>query len=78
MKNDIQIKTRPVGMCVSVEGWVGLHEVMSVQSRPDGSWSVGSSSCLPGDPAMALRYLECMNRVFLRAAEHGLPPQEQQ
>lgn len=73
MNNEITIKTRPVGMSTEVRGFVGTHEVMSMNSRPSGEWTVGSSSCLPTDPGRAALYVECMNRVIARAREYGAP-----
>lgn len=54
-----------------VRGYVGRHEVMSMNSRVDGQWMVGSSSCLPTDPRRAKLYLDCMCRVFAKAGELG-------
>lgn len=71
--NEITIKTRPIGMHTEVQGYVGAHEVMSMSSRPGGTWKVGSSSCLPADVGRAALYVECMRRVFERAREHGAP-----
>lgn len=71
--NEITITTRPIGMSTEVRGFVGTHEVMSMNSRVDGEWIVGSSSCLPTDPARAKLYLDCMCRVFAMAGEHGAP-----
>lgn len=73
MSNEITIKTRPIGMSTEVQGFVGTHEVMSMNSRVGGEWMVGSSSCLPTDPVRAALYVECMNRVIARAREHGAP-----
>jgi len=72
-ENEITIKTRLIGMSTEVCGFVGTHEVMSMNSRIDGEWIVGSSSCLPTDPVRAKLYLDCMCRVFARAGEHGAP-----
>lgn len=71
--NDITIKTRPIGMRTEVRGFVGTHEVMSMNSCVGGEWIVGSSSCLPTDPVRAALYVECMTRVIARAREHGAP-----
>ena len=73
MSNEITIKTRQLGASTEVQGFVGTHEVMSMNSRVGGEWMVGSSSCLPVDPARAALYVECMNRVIARAREHGAP-----
>lgn len=72
-ENAIRITTRPMGMETEVCGFVGRHEVMSMNSRIGGTWHVGSSSCLPTDPARAALYIECMSRVMARAREHGAP-----
>jgi len=71
--NEIKIKTRPIGMSTEVTGYVGTHEVMSMNSRVSGEWIVGSSSCLPVDATRAALYIECMQRVLARAREHGAP-----
>lgn len=47
-----------------VRGYVGRYEVMSMNSRIQGEWMVGSSSCLPTNLNRARLYLECMRRVF--------------
>ena len=78
MKNQIQIKTRPLGDGVLVEGYVGDRQIMSMNTRTDGSWTVGSSSCLPTDPALARLYLECMGNVMGLAENLWVPTQEQQ
>ena len=72
-KDEIKITARPIGMQTEVQGYVGAHEVMSMNSRIGGEWIVGSSSCLPTDPVLAKLYLDCMCRVFARAGEHGAP-----
>lgn len=73
MTIEITIKSVPIGVSTKVTGFVGTNEVITLSNSVSGEWRVSGSSCLPGDIGEAAAYLECMQRSFDRAREHGAP-----
>ena len=71
--NDNGIRIEVNSYSNEVRGFLGRLEVMSMNRRIQGEWMVGSSSCLPTDPARAKLYLDCMCRVFATVGELGAP-----
>lgn len=71
MPSQIKIVSVPVGMTTRVTGFVGTNEVISLNNGVADVWRVSGRSCLPSDLQEAALYLECMQRCFARAREHG-------
>lgn len=69
----VSVRTEPVGMATRVIGLVGTHEVITLSNSAGGVWTVGSSSCLPTDIHRAALFVDCMQRAYARAREHGAP-----
>jgi hypothetical protein len=73
MTAEITINSVPIGQSTRVTGFVGINEVITLSNSVAGEWRVSGSSCLPGDIGEAAAYLQCMQRSFARAREHGAP-----
>lgn len=73
MSTQITVKSSPMGAGTKVTGCVGTNEVITLSNVVAGVWHVSGSSCLPGNFDEASAYLECMQRSFARAREHGAP-----
>lgn len=73
MPNSITINSMPFGSSTKVTGFVGANEVITLSNGVGGVWRVSGSACLPGNLAEAASYVECMQRAFARAREHGAP-----
>ncbi len=73
----IEVKTVPKGMITKVIGLVDGSEVIVLSNGEEGMWVIEMSTSLPSDYAEAEAMVECMRRVFLRAAEYGAPGTKQ-
>ena len=73
MSHQITIRSEPIGLYRNVTGFVGTNEVISISNGVGWTWHVSSSAILPNDLSEASAYVECMQRTFARACEHGAP-----
>lgn len=69
-KNKISVVTTTQYGDVTVEGYVeGLSWSAISFTRRNGSWTTGSSTCIPGNIEKARLYIECYNQTIAKVQE---------